>query len=163
MTLPAIQQEIHKIDDLFDLVDGIQKAPGVPFPLATAAAAHLTQYICVRVAGFIEQSAREIYRAYALGRAGQSPLTRFVSTALERQQNLNAERLYQLAGRFDSNWEADLRVFMNEERKEALASILRNRHKIAHGDAVSLGVVQMKDWYKRVVEVVAFLEEQAGA
>jgi len=163
MTLPAIKQEIGKIEYLFSLIDSVQRERGIPFALATAAAAHLTQYTCVRVAGFIEQAVREIYRAYALGRAGQSPLTRFVSAALERQQNLNAERLCQLAGRFDSKWEADLRVFMDEERKEALASILRNRHKIAHGDAVSLGVVQMKDWYKRAVEVVAFLEEQAGS
>lgn len=161
MTLPAIQAEQNKIDDLLELVDLIQKSPELPAVTATAAAGYLTQHVCVRVAGFIEQAVRQIYYAYAVSRAGSSPVSNFVSRSLIRQQNLNSERLCQLAGRFDSTWQTELEAFLAGEKKEAVDSIVRNRHKIAHGESVSLGFVQMKDWYKRAVEVVGYIESQA--
>jgi hypothetical protein len=161
MTLPAIQQELDKIADLFGMADRIQKSAELPLSLAMAAAGHLTQYICVRVAGLIEHAVREIFFAYALSRTGASPLAVFVSKSLERPGNLGPEPLCQLVGRFDSAWEVGLRTYMQGERWAAVDSVIKNRNKISHGESVSLGFAQMSDWYRRVVEVLDYIEGRA--
>lgn len=158
MTLPAIQQEIDKIDDLFDLIDQIQKVPGVPFALAMSIAAGLTQYICVRVAGLLEQSMRQVFYTYSIQQVGQSPLSTFVSKALERPRNLNGEELCQLVGRFDADWQLQLRGHLQGKRWDALGSLIANRRRIAHGDPVTVGFHQMQEWHRSVVEVIRFVE-----
>ena len=135
MTLLVVQQQRDRLDAVFEFVERLQKTD-LPVDLSTALTAHLTQYLCVRVAGFI-------------------------SKRLERRYNLNAERLCQLAGEFDPSWGEDLRSFLGEDRKLAIGSIVTNRHSIAHGESVSLGFVQMRDWYKQVLQVVEHMERQA--
>jgi len=160
MTLPAIQQELDKIEDLFRTAGRVQKTSELPLSLALAAAGHLTQYICVRVAGLMEHAVRQIFFAYALSKVGASPLASFVSNSLERPGNLGPEPLCQLVGQFDSEWDSELRDYMEGERWDALGSVIRNRNKISHGDTVSLGFVQMKEWYDRVVEIINYIERQ---
>ena len=123
--------------------------------------ARLTEYLCVRVAGFVEQSARHVYYNHALRRS-QPTIQRFVSTQLDRPQNLVSERLGQLVQSFAPQWKTDFDLFLTDERKSALNSVYGNRDRIAHGLGVSLGIAQLKAWYEKVVEIVEFLDAQAA-
>jgi hypothetical protein len=159
MTLLAVQQQRDRLDAVFELVERLQKSE-LPVGLLTALTAHLTQYLCVRVSGFIEQAAQQILTEHARLRSGPT-VASFVSRRLDRQQNLNSERLCQLVEQFDSSWGDDLRQFLGEDRKAAIESIVANRHKIAHGESVSLGFVQLREWYRQVLQVVEQMERQA--
>jgi len=79
---------------------------------------------------------------------------------LERTSNLNAERLCQLAGQLDEQWDLDLRAFITDERKAAINSIVGKRHQIAHGETIGVGFVQLRDWYTRVLEIIQFVYSQ---
>ena len=152
MTLPAVQQQRDRLDSVFDLVGKL--TPGDPLQ------AHLVQYLCIRVSGFFEQATRQIYYEHARARSAAT-VARYVTRRLERTQNLNSERLCQLAGQFDPAWQTELEDFLEHAHREAIGSVLRNRNLIAHGESVSLGLHRLKNWYAKIIEVVDFLERQA--
>jgi hypothetical protein len=142
-----------KLDDLFHLV---QKCPiGDPVQV------HLTHYLCVRVCGFLERSIRQIYYEHARRRSAATIAT-FVSKRLARLPNPKSTALCQLAGQFSPVWATDLEAFLGEERKDAVDSIVNNRNNIAHGNSVTFGLASLRDWYKGVLEVVEFLEQQTS-
>ena len=121
--------------------------------------ARLTEFICVRTAGFVEQSIQSIYFDFVRLRSPIS-VSSFVSRRLARVQNIKSERLRELVRDFDASWATGLDAFLTDERKQALNSVVTNRNKVAHGESVSIGLVQMKRWLSEVLEIVAFLEEQ---
>lgn len=160
MTLPAIQQQRDQIDTLFHVVRDLLRNDALATSLAVTLQAQLTQHLCVRVAGFIETSTRTIYYEHAR-RRGSITVARFVSRSLDRQPGPNCEYLSQLAGQFDPTWEADLRAMLVGEHKEAVDGVVSTRHRIAHGESVTLGFTQLESWYRKIVDVVEFIELQA--
>ena len=148
---PSVQQRIDRLNNAFARVSTV--APDDPiYP-------YLTQYLCLRVAGLIERAVALIYYEYARTR-GWPRFARFVDRRLERTSNLNAERLCQLAGQLDEQWDLDLRAFITDERKAAINSIVCKRHQIAHGETIGVGFVQLRDWYTRVLEIIQFVYSQ---
>ena len=149
MNNPDVVSLKGRLDSVFDFVSRLP--PGDP------GQALLTQYLCVRVSGFVERAMRYLYYEHARRRS-QPTVAQFVSRRLDRSQNLNAERLCQLAGEFSDAWKVDLRAFIDEERNEAINSVQRNRNKIAHGESTDFGFVQLRDWYRKIVEVVDHID-----
>ena len=150
MTLHSVQQHRDRLQAVFDLASGM--VPGEPLQ------AHVVQYLCVRVQGLLEQSIQLIYFEHARTRS-QPSVASYVGKALKRlPRNLSWDELCQLAGRFDPGWETQLRDFMKQEHKDAIRSVLTNRNKIAHGESVSLGLHQLKDWNARITDVVDYIE-----
>ena len=47
-------------------------------------------------------------------------------------------------------------------RKDAIDSIMSNRHLIAHGKDSTISLVRVSEYLKKSVEVVEFLEHQCG-
>ena len=45
------------------------------------------------------------------------------------------------------------------ERKDALDSVIANRNSIAHGESVGLTYMRINDYYKRIGEVIDFVDE----
>jgi hypothetical protein len=120
--------------------------------------ARLTEYICIRVSGFLEQAVRQIFYELAR-RKGDRALARFVSEQLSWETNFNAERLCNVIGRFDPDWQRDMEAYLQDDnRKNALDSIKNNRNNLAHGEWVGVGLATMKEWYKRVTDSVDHLE-----
>ena len=153
MTTIGVRRQKQAIAALIAQAEALK--PGDPLQ------AHVTHYICIRVSGFIEQAVIEIYSEYARLRGVE--FGRFAGRRLERNPNPNAENLCQLAGDFDRQWEEDLRSFLVlAGRRDAINSVVSNRHRIAHGESVSIGLWQMRDWYERVLEYIRFVEKQAG-
>lgn len=123
--------------------------------------ADLARYLCVLIAGLLEQASRHIYGEYATRKAHPN-VSRYVERDLESFMNPKAERLRQLAGDFNAAWRTDLEMFLGTERKDAVDSVVANRHLIAHGRDVGLTYTRIMGYYKHVVDVVEYLEAQCA-
>ncbi len=122
--------------------------------------AHWGRYLCVLVAGFVENALVEIYSDFVQN-ASSSPVAKFASSHLSRIQNPKAERFLEIAGSFKSSWVNELKNFLNEEgRKDAIDSIMANRHLIAHGQSAGITVARVSEYLVKCIEVIDFIESQ---
>ena len=83
---------------------------------------------------------------------------------LERIQNPKAEKFVETAGAFKKAWGEELSLFFKEnaEVKEAIDSIMANRHRIAHGKNTSVSLAMVKEYLKNSVKALDFIERQCG-
>jgi hypothetical protein len=123
--------------------------------------ADLARYLCVLVSGFAEQATRHIYTEYARARSAPQ-IARYVEKQLDGWTNANAAKLCSVTSAFDAHWSKDLEDYLAGQRKDALDSVVANRHLIAHGGDVGLTYIRIKDYYSAVKDVVAYLEAQCA-
>lgn len=118
----------------------------------------LACYLCVLVSGFVESTVSDIAATYCRVRSSPTVMN-YIALRLSRTGTLNTERLLQFVGSFDPNWRDQLDDFVIGERKDALDSVVANRHNIAHGESVGLTYMRIKNYYKRICEVVDFVDD----
>lgn len=123
--------------------------------------ADLARYLCVLVSGFLERAAAHTYGAYATDKSHPA-VARYVEGRLAGFTNANAETLCQLAGAFDAQWRDDLAEYLDGERKDAIDSVVANRHQIAHGQDVGITYIRIKTYFEHVKDTVAYLELQCA-
>ena len=120
---------------------------------------HWAKYLCVLVAGFLEVSIRAIYSRHA--HVNASPrVANFVEVRLRRIQNMNMETILQLTRSFSPEWAEQLEKETEGEHKDAIDSILANRHLIAHGESVEITYIRIKTYYERAIEVLELIESK---
>ena len=124
--------------------------------------AHWARYLCVLAAGFIENALADVYSAYA--RSSSSPsISNYVEATLGKIQNPKANRFLETARAFNTDWEDTLRDFLDKDgRREAIDSIMTNRHLIAHGKDSGISLVRVSEYLEKSVQVVEFIENQCG-
>ena len=125
---------------------------------------HWGRYICILAAGLLENSIREIYSEYVRG-ASSPQVSSYATTSLQNTLNPNSNRFVQVASSFSQEWGKSLEEFLNAddyERKDAIDSIINNRHQIAHGRSTSISVVRVSNYLNRAVEVIDFIESQCS-
>lgn len=124
--------------------------------------AHWARYLCVLTAGFLENALANVYSTYA--KACANPLVaNFVESVLFGIQNPKASRFLETARKFNPTWEEDLSTFLQTGgRKDAIDAIMSNRHLIAHGKDSGISLVRVKDYLKKSIEVIEFMEKQCG-
>jgi hypothetical protein len=137
---------------------GFTRASGV---VDAQTQADLARYLCVLVAGFLEQATRHIYGEYARDKADPR-VTRYVERQLAGFTNANAEKLCQLAGAFDAKWREELGTYLEGERKDAIDSVVANRHQIAHGQDVGITYIRIKDYFDHIKDAIDYLEALCG-
>lgn len=124
--------------------------------------AHWARYLCVLSAGFLENALTEVYSEYAKACASVN-VANFVSARLSRIQNPKAGRFLETAQGFDKSWGHGLDEFLSlGGRREAIDAIMSNRHLIAHGKDSGISLIRVKEYLKKSVEVVEFIEKQCG-
>lgn len=119
--------------------------------------ADLARYLCVLVAGFIEQTTRHILGDYAVRKA-HPHIARYVEGQLERFTNANTQRLLDVVGSFDPEARKRLEAAVSGERKDAIDSVVANRHEIAHGRNVGLTLIRIGTYYRHVVDTIQLVE-----
>jgi hypothetical protein len=72
-------------------------------------------------------------------------------------QNPKPGKITDLLRDFNADWSAKLETFWDGERRDAIASVVNNRHIIGHGGATGITFHRMKDWYKSTKEVITFI------
>lgn len=121
---------------------------------------HWGRYLCVLTAGFLENSIRSLYARRA-HRKSSKDVAAFVAKTLDRIQNPKASKFIEVARDFDGNAAEELENFLAEDnarRKNAIDSIMANRHLIAHGRNTSISVARVKEYLKEIVDVVDYIE-----
>jgi hypothetical protein len=150
------QQLNRQLQKIRSLIDKTTEASRQDLELQ----AHWGRYLCVLVAGFLENAIAEIYTDF-VNSAASEPVASFASLTLGRIQNPNSQRFLDTARSFKQSWADDLEKFLMEQgRKEAIDSIIANRHAIAHGRDSGITVVRVVQFLDRCVEVIEFIEGQ---
>ena len=123
---------------------------------------HWGRYLCVLTAGFLENAVAEVYGQYV--RSSASPaVANFAMSRLEGISNPKAGRFVETATSFSRRWGEDLDAFLNEDgqwRRNAIDSIMNNRHQIAHGESTRISVGRVREYLPGCIEVVEFIENQ---
>ena len=118
------------------------------------------KYLCVLVAGFLENGIAEVYGSFVKGAASET-VANFSRSVLNRVQNPKSKHFLEIAKSFKAQWADELRQFLEEEnRKEAIDTIMSNRHLIVHGRDSSITVARVVSYLDKCVEVVEFIEGQ---
>lgn len=153
MKLQEVVRRKQRLDNLFKQVAEYFHDPELQ--------AHWARYLCVLVSGYIEVSIRMVYSAYAKKRAHETVAV-YVERQLSEFRNPNMERILAIAGSFSSVWEAQLREKTEGELKDAVDSIVANRHKIAHGDDVAITYTRVQKYYQDAEKVLGLISGQCG-
>jgi len=125
--------------------------------------AHWARYICVLASGFIENSLKEVYSEFVKN-ASSKPVSDFSCSVLSKIQNPKTNKFIEIARKFKVIWADQLEEYVaNDGRKEAIDSIMSNRHLIAHGKNTSITIVRIKVYIEKSVEVIEFIEGQCRA
>lgn len=117
---------------------------------------HWARYTCIVMSGYIEDSVKELLRAYTIERTSIAVFN-FVSRQLKGFQSADTDNISSLFAKFDKDWLESLTLFLTEERRAAVNSVVGNRHRIAHGLDVDVTMSQLNQWYPKVNEVIDHL------
>lgn len=113
-------------------------------------------------AGFVENIVHHVYGTY-IERTSSPQTRRYATHAIDDIQNPKADRLIKIAANFDKTWGNNLEVFLDAEfRKEAINTIMSNRHLIAHGKNSDITIARVDQYLSKIVELADFLEIQCG-
>lgn len=122
---------------------------------------HWGRYICILVAGFLENAISEVYVQFVTDSASPQ-VAQYTIATLEKIQNPKSNKFIETASKFKKEWGEQLKVFLEEDqsRKFAIDSIMQIRHEIAHGKNTGITIVRVKDYFEKSVEVIEFIENQ---
>ena len=122
---------------------------------------HLTKYICILVSGFMENAVYHVFGDYSRTKLEKQAILNYIDEQLTKVNNPNSNQLRRIVKAFKVSWESDLKAYMQDNnRAGALNSVMRERHKIAHGKNSDITLTRMKDYFIRCTEIVDFIEQQ---
>lgn len=143
----------QRIDHLFAMVD---PADSSYFEISS----YWAQYLVIRISGFMEESVECVFSNY-VNRSSSPNTSSFAKRHIRKSKaNPNYEKLKAIVSAFDQGWSSSFDEFIKQEgRLEALNSLMTLRHKVAHGDNLSISLSNVRDYYSKCLEIVQFLEE----
>lgn len=124
-------------------------------PSNTEVQSDYARYLCVLVAGYVEQAVQELTLERCRRQASPS-VQRYASAQLRRLQNMNAEKLSQTLASFDPQLRSDVESAFRPEL-DALSTLVANRHAIAHGGSVGISYVRVKEAYDLIQTLIDWL------
>jgi hypothetical protein len=155
MKTREIRRQKDKIDNLFKKT---QIATSGDLEIQS----HWAKYMCVLVAGFVENSLNYVYTRYCTD-CTNSKVSNFARKNLSKIQNPKSGRFLEVAGSFDQVWRQDLEAHIDVDgRKEAINAIMTNRHLIAHGKNSDITITQLSGYFLKTISVIEFIENQCG-
>lgn len=109
----------------------------------------LAKYLVVRVGGLVEQVISEVVLAHVRTRSAPT-VSEHVEWRMKAFQNPSVERVLQLVGSFGKVWRAELEALVTQSEREALASVMLQRNKVAHGEDSTVSLAQVKQYYSEI-------------
>ena len=125
---------------------------------------HWGRYLCVLTAGFLENALKEVFSDF-VSRKSSPQIASFAMAKLDEISNPKSARFVDVTNSFDARWANKLTEFLDEDggqRRNAIDSIMANRHRIAHGKSAQVSVGRVRGFLPGCVEVVEFLEGQVS-
>jgi hypothetical protein len=121
---------------------------------------HWARYLCVISAGILENSLKELLKQYVV-RCSNREVANYSSKNLDKIQNPKSSKFIEVLGYFSESWRKDLESFMEDYgRKDAIDSIMNNRHLIVHGKNSGISISVWKEYYDKSIDVVNYIETQ---
>lgn len=150
------QEVSRQLQRLRDLFTKTSEACGSNIEMQS----HWAKYLCIRVAGLLENALTEIYKSFVIS-AAPTPIANFAGRQLDKIQNPKTPKFIEAARSFKLAWGEELEQFVADNgRREAINSIMDNRHLIAHGGDSAITVARLKDYMDKAIEVLEFMEQQ---
>lgn len=114
---------------------------------------HLARYLCILTSGYIESSIKIILRDFF--NTNSSPkVANHCNTSIKNISNLKTEKISQLLNSFSSDWKDEFDGCISDKERDAVDSVVANRHLIAHGNNVGVSYIQIREWYKTIKIVI---------
>ena len=156
MKLHELNSQLQKLNDL------IVATKSLPID-DVELQGHWGKYLCVLVAGFLENALANIYIEFS-SRASAPQVASFTSNMLKRVNNPKASKFVEIAYCFKKEWGQELENYLkqNPEIKDAVDSIMANRHLIAHGKSTSISIGRVKEYLMRSIKLLDFIEKQCN-
>jgi hypothetical protein len=143
----AIYRQQQRLDELFSRVKDVQDLE---------LQSHWCRYLCVLTCGFLENSVEISLSEYSRRRSDDN-IGNYVQAKLSGFQNPKMGAILDLFGSFNPEWKVRLDQATQGQLSDSVNSIVGNRHKIAHGDSVSLSLSSLKAYYKDALKVVTII------
>jgi len=147
----TIASQKNFLDDLFKKVSSFSNDPEL--------SSHWARYLCVLVYGFIEISMREIIFDYARNKSAPQ-IANFVKLRVRGVWNWNIEKVFETIAIFDPTMRTNVENSVDQEYRDAFNSIVGNRHKITHGESVSVSFSRIQEYYGKVIKVIEIVEQK---
>lgn len=139
-----------RLDSTFDRAGTISAEPELQSDFA--------RYLCVLVSGFFENAIIALVLDFAERRSAPE-VASYVEKQLDQWTNPNTEKICTLLGAFDPDWRKQAETYLVDEKKEGINSLVKLRHKIAHGESVGTTLSQVRAYYGTVIKVVDFIAD----
>lgn len=120
---------------------------------------HIANYACVLLSGLIENAIRDIISTHVEKKAAPR-ISNYVKSQLDRFRNPEPDSVTRLLSSFDAMLADKLEGYWSGEIKDAVGSIVGNRHLIAHGRSTTLTLARVTEWFKSTKRFIAFLEAE---
>ena len=149
MIFPEAVRSRQKLDHLFELATDLSRDPGCK----QEAVARLSEYLCIRVSGFVETSVRGILLDYVATHSSGQVLD-YVDEELARWYNFKESRICELVGCFSERWGAELHTRLVDPMKSSLDAIVEIRNNLAHGQQFGVSLATAKDHYGNILKAL---------
>lgn len=147
MSIPQYKQDLMRLQHLLELADtSDSQVTGL-----------LSNYICILTSGLLEVAVRGCLANFSKVRSEQR-VFQFVESELEDFLNPKWEKIQNLLSSFDPAWPPAIEAEIGDEGKDAINSVVNNRHNFAHGRPGSLSLGAMKRYFKQIEKFIGVLE-----
>ena len=144
MTTKRLHEITSKLDRIFNSSSKIEE---------DEIKSHLSRYLCVLTSGYIEEAVKIIIRNYVSDKSHPN-ISNHINSSTHYITNLNCEKIGSFLNTFNNEWKEKFDNQISDEERDAINSIVANRHLIAHGSNVGVSFVRVNNWYKNTKSVV---------
>ena len=112
---------------------------------------HWGRYACITSTGYIEVALRLVVQTHVQSKA-TAEVSAYVTRDLESVQNPKAEKIVKVLRCFSDRWADAMETYFstNPEIKDAIDSLMANRHLIAHGRPCSISLAYFPQVARRI-------------
>ena len=155
MAYRDIHSDISRLDHLFKVG---QNLPREDNELVTS---HWGRYLCILTSAFIEQSIKWLFLRYAKER-GNVEVVNCIERYLNGMKSINHPKVIEIASSFDAELAENIEKRTTLEMREAVNSVVANRHNLAHGKDVGITFVDMVDYYRDIKNYIKHVSKAMG-
>jgi hypothetical protein len=146
----AVNRRLQRLKQNFDRAHRL--------PQEAEILAHWARYLCILTSGLIEKSLVELLTEY-IAKGSSPPIAGYAISKLEQLQNPKTQKIIDLLGAFKDEWRIAFQKFAEESgRKEAIDSVMANRHQIAHGEDSGVTIARVREYFDKCEEVLEHIE-----
>lgn len=149
MIYPEVLRSRKNLDHLFKLTSDLNRDSAC----RQEAVARLSEYLCIRVSGFVEVAVRDVLLDYA-GKHSSNHVLDYVDSELAQWRNLNESRICNLVRCFSDEWATDLEARLVDPMKSSLDAIVDIRNNLAHGQQFGVSLVTAKGHYSNILKAL---------